>query len=125
MRHCGDSQSSLGITSCDRVSHVSNTHGGTVPNSLMFELDCTLEPFHVFARPRTRRSGPLGLATSTAGARSFLGACCEREKREGIAIGGELCRPWDSGRSYVRTSMRVCVERLRGGGKGIGACVGW
>lgn len=68
----------------------------------MFELDCTLDPFHVFARPRTRRSGPLGLATSTAGARSFLGACCEREKREGIAIGGELCRPWDSGRSYVK-----------------------
>lgn len=87
-----------------------DTHGGTVPNSLMFELDCTLEPFHVFARPRTRRSGPLGFATSTAGARSFLGACCEREKREGIAFGGLSA----VGRlAKLRQNVdAVCVESL-------------
>ena len=88
----------------------------------MLEDDCTLEPFQVFARPRTRRSGPLGLATSTAGARSFLGACWEREKREGIAIGGlsALGRLAKLG----QTSMR-CAWRSEGVAKGIGACVGW
>lgn len=61
------------------------TYLGTVPNSPTLLLGVTLRPFHVFEIPRRRRSPPVALLTSTAGARSFLGAWCDREKRLGIA----------------------------------------
>lgn len=59
---------------------------GTVPNSLT--PFCTpLDPFQVLAMPIIFLSDPVPLVTSTAGVRSFFGAWCEREKRDGMVLG--------------------------------------